>query len=476
MKNLIYRFRADIILAGLYLLLYYIVHYYYPTPQLTWDSFYYITQSMGEIKQNIRPTGYPYFLQMLYDIRTSINLVVWVQYLLHFLSVIILLHTLHRVVKLSTIVYLVLGILFISEPVALYYGFNILSDILFSALTLFWMSSLLLFIHTRKFLYLLIHTLVMLCCIQVRHIALFYPVFSALIIMFQLKGRFYAIISIVILLYSYSRLLNYNIQQNEQQHGVNVFSPFSGWTHTNNALYALPRIKLDPKFIKDDEVRNLHAFFANYFDTGDYRSLDPGSGYLWEQASPMNILRQRLQDSLQTDFFDSWFKMAPLYHKYGTYIQKNFPYEYIMSYMVPNLKTLYDPHDGEMGDFYATPYSPNDDTARKWYYRKYEDFYCKEQVYQKHINDFNKKYYQVRLGLWVLLAIVAIAYRKRISTVTQRLLFTTGTFIFLFYLLTLYSSWFMDRYLLPIYPLQAAFIIITITGLIKGRDPDISTV
>lgn len=433
------------------------VLYYYPLPQLTWDSSYYVDTAITN-EYGIRPSGYSFFLNWVYDFNKNIHAVVWAQFAIYFLSAITFLKAVSATFKIPVWLYAFVGLLMVLEPVTLYHINNILSDNLFASLTLMAFALLLLAINKNNYIFLALHIITIFLCIEVRHIALFYPFFTCIIIFFSQFRNIVKLITIVAVLFTFNTLKNYHVNYNQQKFGVPVYSAFSGWTHANNALYALKRIKLDAKYIDNPDIKNMHAFFSTYLDTStSFVVTQVGSGYLWDDLSPLNILRNKLIDSTHVSYNQSWYTLAPYYHYYGMYIQKNFPYEYVMSFMYPNIKTMLHPHIGEMAQYNMTKYVSG--KALERYGLKDEDRVCKEDIYPLQINPKLDYWYSKLLKLTATISLLFIVYlRKKFTKEDNLLIGTIICFLFSFYGLTLYSSWFMYRYLMPVFPLMFALI------------------
>ncbi len=455
-------------LSAIYLVGVLLILHYYPLPQFSWDSYYYVEKSIKHEKE-IRPSGYSYVLDYAYGFSKSIQCIIWLQFTAYFLAIAFFLQTLKKYYSLTGFKYFLTGLLLLTEPVALYHCNSILSDVLFASCSIIAIAFLIRYLHSGRYYNILAHVLFIILSIELRHIALFYPFFTLLVLVLFSKRNWLLLVNICLVLGAYSYVYKWHVNKNLKETGVAIFTPFSGWTATNNALYALPRIKLDAKYIEQPLIRDMHAFFSNYLDTTSYIPYQVGSGYLWDQRSPMNVIRQRAQDSLNIDFFGSWYTTAPQFTYYGTYIQKHFPYEYVMAYMVPNLKTLLKPHVGEMTDYNATEIGDNEIRVLKRYGLKKEDMVCRKQVYRDTINNYIPRMYTLALLLTLASTLIFVIYFKRFDLNSRKIFGVFILFIGSFYGLTLYSSWFMYRYLLPVLPLMISFIIMLWGYILANR-------
>ena len=244
-----------------------------------------------------------------------------------------------------------------------------------------------------------------------------------------------------------------------------MHSAFSGWTQANNAMFALQYIHDNGENIKDPEIRNLYCFFKKYVDTTKFRANPASSDWMWETRSPMDVLRQKMVDSLRLDYYKSIYALAPSYSKLGAYIEFHHPYAFFNGFIVPNFETLITPHDGEMMDYYVGP--KTDQVVLDRYHITQSMIFCRKQIYKDTLNKFDLFFYRMRMILFILSIVFVIKYRRKLNSDRRLFLTASSIFVILFYLLMLYSSRFMPRYTMPILPLMTMFIFISIMNLIK---------
>lgn len=431
---------------------------YYPVPHLTWDSFYYVKTSITH-EYGIRPSGYAYFLDWTYSISKSIKAVVLIQAALHYIATVLLLYTINEVLNIGKWLYFLLGLLLLLEPISLYHSNSILSDLLFAEMTIAALCCLVLYLKTQKLYLFLIHVLLIFCCIEIRHIGLFYPFFTCGILILFSKRSKRLIVNVAIILLVFASLYKWHVAENKKHYYVSVYSAFSGWTLANNALYALPYIHLDPSTISNKDIRDMHRFFTTYMDTTSFKvdRETVGSGFLWEDKSPLNVIRLKLIDSLHVDYNMSWYLCSPYFHYYGSYLIKHFPLAYWRAFIKPNSKSLYHPIIGEMEDYYITPFMDPNTLSR--YHLEEAEVKCKKQIYKDKINKYISSGYPVLLFGFSLSIVLFLVFYLRFNTDFRMILSTMILFTVLFYAFTLYSSWFMFRYLLPVIPLMLVVIV-----------------
>lgn len=466
MKNHLKLHYHRYLIVVLYALVVVYMKYNYPNPTIAWDTNYYIAQSItGDA--GIRPEGYPVFLNWLYQFSHSLNTVLVVQYLLYFLSIVVLLEVFVRVFRINRLLYIILGVLMLIEPTGLFFTNTIYSDQPFSVLTFFYIATLLAYVNYRKIYWLLLHILVLYCCLEVRFLSLFYPFFSILAILLTMKkGLVLKVVACLLIFFTFKFSYNRNVRRNTEAFGVPVHSAFSGWTYANNAMYALPRINTQAKFIKDPELREMHAGFMKYFDTTENIQVEINTNYLWNVDGPLFPIMMKANDSLwsvreSVPLYMDMFVVAPKLEKYGLYIQRQYPYEYLMGYLLPNAKTMFHPHQGEMHDYYYFYQLSDESKAR--YNIKDSDISCRKDIFEQWVNDVNDKWYKRRLILFALaiLGFLWLWYKRRLSTIEIKYLGIAISFVILFYGAMIYSSWCIYRYVLPVLPVMTIVTILT---------------
>ncbi|OJW96392.1 MAG: hypothetical protein BGO70_01545 [Bacteroidetes bacterium 43-93] len=443
--------------------------YCYPVPQLTWDSFYYVKASVtGDY--GIRPAGYAIFLRIVHLFLPDIQGVVYIQFLLHFLSLLFLLRVIKNVFNVSSAIYIVLGLLLIAEPVALYYANNILSDILFSAISTAALASLLWYLSKPSILLLALHLLLVFLAIEVRLIALFHPFFTCAVLLVAKRG-IHSLISCIVIATLFGILWQWHVSVNKKEYGVSTYSAFSDWTAANNALYSL--YSVDENFINNPDIKAQHLMFRHYMDTSSFKANEIGSAYLWDDASPLNHIRIHMADSLHLSYNASWFYVAPEFGRYGSYILWHFPGTYIKTFVLPNLATMAKPLLGEMSDYRITPFMDTITLAR--YHLRENDIKFRKEPYKRRINKVITAAYPVEFILFALSGILFLTNINKWAKEGRIAMCVLLAFPILYYGAMLWSSWFIYRYLLPVYPIVFAVIVLNISKLLNKQPATVNS-
>jgi hypothetical protein len=459
-KALFHEYKIEFYLLCIYFIFVSIILACYPCPQINGDGGDYIYIS-ANLQPGVRAIGYCYILKVLNHLFHSIYVIIGAQFLVYYFSIIFFLRTVSPLLNINGWKYYVLGTLLLIEPTTLYYCIFILSDVFFTAFTLLYLSTLFLYISKCKKMYFIIHLVLLLFCIEIRLAGLVYLVFSSLVFFIWLKDVRRSVVNVAILFFCWLCVYSFHLHWAKKVYGTAVYSSFSGWNSANDALYIQRHIKADTGSIRDPQTRQLYSYFSHYLDTC---AIDPqpiGSDYLWVDKSPLNVLRRKWKDSLKIEDDAIWAALAPGFGKYGRYVQTHFPIAYIRWYMGPGLGSLITPHNEELQDYYVTPI--NDENLPKEYHIV---AHCNYQLYKNYLNKFNIIYYQVRLALLVLCMLLFLVFYRRFDKKIKKYIFTILLFTSLYYLLILYSSWFVFRFLMPVFPLMDTVIFATLIYII----------
>ncbi|MBN9383509.1 MAG: hypothetical protein J0H74_22315 [Chitinophagaceae bacterium] len=343
-RDLIWHHRIYLLSAGaLSLILFFIFKLLYPHPFMVMDSYVYIRPLVEGRNVNSFPMGYTWFLQLFSFFSRSATLLVWVQYLLLEASFLLfffsLLYFFHPGSKWMKVL---LFLFFFVNPLFLYCSNFIMSDALFTTLSILWITQLM-WIMTRPRPYMiLIHALLLLLVFTVRYNALYYPFIAAFILLAARMRPWLKVAAIALQFLFIGGFIQYTRGEMERSSGVRQFSPFGSWRMANNALYMYGHVCQE----KDDTVparfATLDLMVKRYFravrwvdDLSDARS--GGAFYAADGGSPLlqYKVRQYGQDSVFLDL-RTFGLVAPLYSAYGTYLARKYPIAYCRWFLWPS--------------------------------------------------------------------------------------------------------------------------------------------
>lgn len=465
----------------LYILLIKIV----PYPPSISDSGGYINSALSNRIDTYRPFGYSQFLISIHKLSTSIHFLVFVQYLLNAICTISLVFTVKYLFRpKSLILFYLFALLAIFSPLTLYLTNSVLSDSLFTSLTILWITSGLWMLYNQKLLYKLlfyvINLIFLFFLISVRYTGLVYIGITVPLILYVFYKRniyFCILLSLIpiILLFGYYKTQKakvYNLVK------VNTFSGFSGWQLANNALNCVPYIKIDPSKIENAQVRVFTEGVIR-FDTLLITKEKPSANFMWGKKMPLKVYCYYECNRTNTPYIYQWNYLGEyVYSKFGKYIITHYPIAFTKHYLIPNLyTTLYPKHD-QIIKLYRTDGIP-ENLIRDWFKLdplKYSN--SKSTLFEKGFFLFPIS----RFIIWCLIFIALIIYfvkRKTVELVPIQhyMIWVLIAFLAIYTAFNIYASPFELRYIAPIHLVQIAILYIivnsinleAISNLIRGR-------
>jgi len=137
--------------------------------------------------------------------------------------------------------------------------------------------------------------------------------------------------------------------------GTAEFSVFGGWQIANNALYMYQHINVDPQKLPpatvelDAMVKKYHQSAPpGWFNFDEY----PGTFFIKHSDAPLKqymILKYR--KALDTNQFQAWGKVSPVYSSYGNYLITHYPVSFARYYMWLNVKNYFSPFLEKYGSY-----------------------------------------------------------------------------------------------------------------------------
>src|SRR5580658_2026105 len=127
---------------GVSVVLFVVFKLFYPFPNMVMDSYVYLKAAVLDLSANSFPIGYSKFLQVLIYLDCSANWIVAVQFLILDAACLLFFLTIGYFFRPSRIVLIILWIFLFCNPLLYYLSNFIMSDTLFTALSLFWVTQL----------------------------------------------------------------------------------------------------------------------------------------------------------------------------------------------------------------------------------------------------------------------------------------------------------------------------------------------
>jgi hypothetical protein len=352
---------------GMSLLLFFGFKQFYTNPNMVMDSYVYIKGAVLNLQANSFPIGYSKLLQAFCFFSRSANLLVFLQYsLLQSASLSIFLSVLY-IFSPSKPIAIILFVFLFCNPLILFLSNFIMSDTVFTALSLFWLTNVIWIVYRPRPYMLWTQAVLLLAVFTVRYNALYYPIVaSAAILICQLRIG-YKIAGLILPFVMLAAFVNYTSNKMQELTGVRQFSPFGGWQLGNNALYMYGHIYHQEKDRLPARFQDLDTTVRDYFDaTHHTESLinneigGGGAYYVANYNSPLITFMNRKYGA-DTIFqnFRKWGPMGYLCGQYGSCLIKTHPFAFVKYWIWPNSQRYFLP-PAEVFQMYS-PYYLRDD-------------------------------------------------------------------------------------------------------------------
>jgi len=451
-----------LIFSLLFFILYILLIKIVPFPPSISDSGGYVNSALSNRIDTYRPFGYSQFLISIHKWSTSIHFLVFVQYFLNALCTLALIFSIKYFFRpKNSILFYLFALLAIFSPLTLYLTNTVLSDSLFTSLTILWVTSGLWMLYDQKIAYKIIFYIINLIflflLISVRYTGLVYIGITAPLILYVFyKRNIY--VSIILALVPIIFLFGYYKTQKAKVYDlvkVNTFSGFSGWQLANNALNCVSHIKIEPNRIENFQVREFAEGVVMY-DTLLILKEEPSAKFMWDKNMPLKAYCYYQCDKTRTPYVYQWNYLGEyVYSKFGKYIITHYPIAFAKHYLLPNFyTTLYPKHD-QIIKRYRTDGIPSD-LVKDWFKldpSKYSN--SKSTLFEKNFSLFPIS----RLLIWILVFVSFALYvvkRKRIvwDSFQQYMLWTLIAFLAIYTAFNVYASPFELRYIAPVHLVQ----------------------
>lgn len=351
----------------------------YPYPFITIDSYYYIGAAFQNANAGSWPIGYSKFIQLVGLISHSPTLLVSAQYVILQISFILFFFSVKKLFPIGKWASLVLFIFLFLNPLFIYGSNHIMSDILFTGLTILWVTNLLWILKSPQPYMLFTQAILLLLIFTIRYTALYFPLFTIIVFLISHQPTWRKITGIGLTLLLLASFIQFTRIKMAEIAGIPQFSSASGWKQASNALYMYRHIAATDNTPVPNKFKQLHQFTKNYFQ-GPHTLVDlyhidqeftTGSFYVAAHESPlMQYLRIKLGENADIFDFKNIAPFGPLFNSYGTYLILHHPFPYLQHVVLPDITAYLYPFP----EIYGTPDDlyfiwPNymGDMAKSWF-------------------------------------------------------------------------------------------------------------
>jgi len=460
-----------------YVLAFIILKYLYPYPDGISDSGSYVAAAISKVYDGYRPFGYSRFLILVHNYSSSISFLVFLQYFINVIASIFFIFSLKYFFTPKNN-YVFLGTLIVSlcSILTIYLTNSVLSDSLFSSLTILWVTFNMWFIRNQKvfiragLLFLIFVTLYFL--VSLRYTGIIYFLIELFLILYLLlrQNKILALFSSFVLSITIINFYKDQVILTKKITEIDTFTGFSGWQSANNALHVLPYIKFDKSKIENKSF----AEFALYAKSVDSLFIvdKTTASFMWDKNLP---LKQYLFNTINKNgwrYIKAWTSLGKNeYGEFGKYIMLNYPWEYFRYFLMPNSIGVLYPIGDQLYHSYNPKAIPNE-LLEMWFEIKPGiSLYSRSKIIEKISPNFAK----LRLLIWILVFFsIVLIILKKIWIHLSKVNFYTFIFIVFFLLIYtvfhIYATPFEIRYIVPVHLVQMAIIYIAINESLKEKN------
>jgi hypothetical protein len=351
----------------------------YPYADFFTDSYTYIQAAADHDAISYRPIGYSLFLRLMHWICRSDTFLVTIQFLLVQSACWLLFVFICRRCAPAAWVQVLIAAFLLVDPLVYYISNFVSSDVLFIALSLFWLVSLIQITDAPTWRGLVIQWILLLLIFYTRYVALFYPIVAVISYCWLRRGWRFRLAAMAGSVMIVAAGVGYTRELTWSETKAPVFSAFSGWQMANNALNLYPRLPVDTAGLPP-ETQPLASYVDRYFNRegATLPKETPGAttAYMWEKKSPLHAylddyrranseLRQRT-DSARLPYFIAWNRVAPVFSRYGYLVLQRHPVAFARYYLWPSALSFFlSPLD--VLSTYLDGKNEIDPVAREWF-------------------------------------------------------------------------------------------------------------
>lgn len=447
-----------------------IIYTLFPYPFTFPDSGAYLLGASRDQFNIFRPMGYSHYLQFLHGIHAGIGFVFCFTYTLHAVSVLLFLYTLKYLWDFtSKLLFYSLCLCAVAAPRFLFASNFIMSDSLFSSLTLLFLTSAIWLIYRRKWGIIVLLLALFAALYQVRYSGMFYllvPVY-ALYIVFTPGNRIRKTVAVLLPLVCFLFLYFHNKTEYYRQTGVNISSGFSGWQLVSNASVLFPEAKEIPLARFDDPgLKTLHTYMQSVPDSVFDDRYALGTSYMWNNDLPYKQFLFLYMQYTRQSYPQAWVTCGDLYGKYALELIKIYPGKFFSRFLLPSFTSTFKFFDITE---YSNPFV--NDPVYNNYYRLSLDKYQHTCSLFGHLNTPRKI---IHYFYWILLSVALFYFiaKTRLSRFRDKRWLSAS--LLLLFLLTHAGASFLAspnvswRYTMPLFLPSLAFIFYNLEDFIRN--------
>ena len=338
---------------GISVFLWILYKYYYPYPNLTFDSYHYLMNMHLGTNAAGWPVGYSKFIKLIGAGSYSANLLTGIQYFTIQLGFLFLFISFRLFFSLGKWASLIIFLFLFINPINIFCSNHILSDPLYLGISAIWITQILWIIFRFKPFMIIIQAILLLILFDLRYNSLYFPLitlFAFSISRIKILWKVSGILISIILIESF---IQYTSNEMEKISGVNQYAYSNGWKQASNGLYIYEHYykkaspPLNRKFTElDSLVRDYfnkpHQNVSLYYPD---QEITLGSYYMAVGGTPLYSYMQIKSGFKDWSLdFHRTAPYGPLYRTYGNYLILHHLTGYLNYVVYPNILSYLTPY------------------------------------------------------------------------------------------------------------------------------------
>jgi len=337
----------------------------YPFPSFFADSYAYIFGADLNLRVNIWPIGYSWFLAIFHLITSSDKALICFQFFAYLFSAGYFYHSVLYFYPISRFGRICLSIFLFFNPLFLYLSNYVSSDILFISMSMIWITQLIWILQRPRLYRVFIEAGLLFFLFAFRYNALIYPFIASFVFLVIHRKVTFKIFGMLIGPILIIPFIIWSAHAAKNMTGVAQFPPIlGGWQWANNALYMREYIEVDSTAFPTTEIVELDRMARTYFRTfpPQHRNLSecPVNFFIVHQEAPLHVyVAKKYPIKTYSQIVFAWGKTAVIFDQYGKYLIKRYPLAFFQHYLLLNAKKYFLPPLEELSMY-------NDNNSAVW--------------------------------------------------------------------------------------------------------------
>lgn len=348
-SNIIY----SIVGIGISVFLWWLFKYYYPYPNLTFDSYHYLMNMYLDTNAAGWPVGYSKFIRLLGSGSHSANFLVGIQYFTIQISFLFFFITFRLFFSPGKWVSLLVFIFLFVSPISIFNSNHILSDPLYLGISTIWITQILWIIFRFRPFMIITQAILLFILFYLRYNALYFPIITVFAFVISNTKISWKIAGIVLSVILIEGLIQYTSNEMKKITGVRQYAYSNGWKQASNGLYIYEHYYNKEKRPPKGKFTELDSMVRDYFDHPHQnvslfypdQEITLGSFYMAVGGTPLYDYMQK--KSGYTDWSLDFHRTAPygpLYRAYGNYLILHHPIGYLNYVVFPHSLSYLTPY------------------------------------------------------------------------------------------------------------------------------------